>query len=457
MKKHYALLMSLIICSLSIVTYSQDLSVGFRSGINFSDIHGNFPIGKWEFKPGPSQGFFADYSLTPVISLKGAIAYSTIYYEYHPYAGGYNIPLANMLSSYTPDYAIWYYPIKEMMNFSYLTIPVQLGLTIPSSPDLTLSAGAYYSLMVDHTFQNVYSDTEVKKGDIGFVYSAGIDYPVSDRLEASLSLSYLAGRREFIKDSRYRNGRGELSFGLSYDLVPGKSNYRSTDSDTLNKKIFLVYRAGTGVSWNSGTVNREKYSPLAAYSVGFDVGFMLSPNMYFRTGLSFDRQGFALRDSSDMFHRYYIEGAADYAVDTRISADYVVIPALLEYQAGKKIKYYFNAGPYLGVKLNARAAGKAISFEVGEGYYSLEEITVYDDTGSIIFDNDIGWIAGMGMVIPLRGNSMFDIGMKYRHGFSEVYDITEAEGERFDGDEGTFIRNSLLTLNFGLRVPVFKK
>ncbi|MEE4214804.1 MAG: outer membrane beta-barrel protein [Bacteroidales bacterium] len=457
MKKHYALLMSLIISSLLTATYSQDLSVGFRSGINFSDIHGNFPIGKWEFKPGPSQGFFADYSLTPVISLKGAISYSTVYYEYHPYAGGYNIPLANMLSSYSQDYVIWHYPIKEMMNFSYLTIPVQLGLTIPSRPALTVSAGAYYSLMVDHTFQNIYSDTEVKKSDIGFVYSTGIGYPFSDRLEASLSLSYLTGRREFIKDSRYRNGWSDVSFGLSYDLVPGKRKHRGEKSDTLNNNIFLLYRAGTGVSWNSGTVNREKYSPLAAYSVGFDVGIRLSQRMYFRTGLSYDRQGFALRDSSDMFNRYYIEGAADYAVDTRISADYVVIPALLEYQAGEKIKYYFNTGPYLGVKINARTAGKAISFETGEGYYNLEKITVYDDTGSIIFDNDIGWVAGMGLVIPLGGNSMFDIGMKYRHGFSEVYDIKEAEGEHVDSDEGTFIRNSLLTLNFGLRVPVFRK
>ncbi|HUS86328.1 MAG TPA: outer membrane beta-barrel protein [Bacteroidales bacterium] len=456
MKQFCALILAFLLSAAFSVSYPQKLSVGFHSGMNLSDIHGNDYSGKWKFKPGPLEGIFIDYSITRDLGVKTGVDFLTVYYEHHPYTNYF--PVAYPASSYYLADIFWYYPVREMMNFSFLTLPAQVRITVPSRPQLNLAAGVYYSFVLDSNFDYGYSNPGTKKNDLGFIYSAGIAYPMSGRLDALFNVRYMTGRREFFENDGYRHGSADFAFGLAYKIIPGKSdnNNRSGRLDSLNKKIYLTYRGGVNFSWNSCNTYHDNYSLYTGPSLGFNMGFELSPGTYFRTGLSFERQGYALRDSSDSFHRYFIDGDASYDVRTRVSTDYLVIPALLEFYFGNARLFYFNTGPYLGIKLNARCAGTAMSGLSSDGIYKLDKTTVYDDLEQIIKDNDFGWVAGGGLTLPLSGNRMLDIGLQFRQSFIEVYDTSKMPEETRPEHGDVIIRNSSLALQIGLRVPIYK-
>ncbi len=470
MKQSNILVLVFLLSAFSSASYAQKLSVGLHSGVNISDIHDHsyrsFYSGKWKYKPGPLQGIFIDYSITPILGIKTGADFSTVYYENHAYIhhmDPWPVPLWYLSSSSLwPDdamSAIIGWPESRIMNFSFLTIPVQLRLTVPSKPQLNLAAGAYYSFLLDRNYENIYynKDPETKKNDLGFIYSAGLIYPVTNRLDAMFSVRYITGRREIPEFEEYRHGMADFALGLSYNLFPVKQdNIKHGVSDSINNKIYLTYRGGVNMSWNSGRPAAKKYSLYAGPSLGFNIGFEMSPGTYFRTGLSFERQGYALKDSSDYYHRYFIEDDAAYYVDTRISTDYLVIPALFEFYTGESTQYYLNMGAYLGFKLNARCAGTAMDEDVQQGNYELKMITVYDNLEGLIQSTDIGWVAGAGIVLPLRGNSSLDIGLQFRQGFYEVYDTNDIPEEQRPERGETMIRNSSVALHVGLRLPVYR-
>lgn len=468
-------MLALLLSAISSVSYTQKLSLGFTSGINISDIHilSNNYEGKWKFKPGPSEGIFIDYSISPILGIQTGLNYSTVYYEYDDYNNYYYYPwpiLHYSSSSVSPYYL--YSNTCWMMDFSYLTVPLQLKITIPSRPQLNLGVGAYYSFLLDSNYEYDYLlDEESKKNDLGFIYSAGLTYPVSDRFSAIFNVRYLTGRREIDEYEDFWHGFADFTVGLSYDLIPGErpDNNKQEARDSIKNKIYLTYRGGLNLSWNSCNPHRERYSPYAGPSLGFNIGFEMSPGTYFRTGLSFERQGYTFRDSSDYYHRYVIRDDADYYVNTRISTDYLVIPALFEFYTGEYTKFYFNTGPYFGIRLNARCTGTALS-ENGDYYpsypyyeeteitteYKLKETTVYDDLEAVIQNTDLGWLAGAGLVLPLRENLALDIGLQFRQGFFEVYDTDVIQEELRPGRGEALIRNSSLALHIGLRLPVYK-
>ncbi|MDT8401923.1 MAG: outer membrane beta-barrel protein [Bacteroidales bacterium] len=459
----------LVLTAFSSMIYAQKLAVGFRSGINISDIHDysyrSYYAGKWKYKPGPSQGVFLDYSISRVLGISTGADFSTVYYENHTYLHDwypwppYPMPLWNLSSSsLLPDYpSMIAYTEPRIMNFSFLSIPVQLRLTVPSRPRLDLSAGVYYAFLLDRNHLNSYydEDSESAKNDFGLIYTAGLSYPVSERLNAMFNVRYIRGGRPIPRYEEYRHGSADFTLGLSYGLFSEAAN-KDVMHDSINNKIYLAYRGGLNMSWNSGKPLGNKYSLYAGPSLGFNIGFRMSPGTYFRSGISFERQGYALEDSSDYYHRYFIEGDANYYVDTRISADYLVIPALFEFYTGKNRLFYFNTGPYLGFKLNARCTGTAIEEDASQGDYELKLITVYDNLEGIIQSTDIGWIAGMGMVVPLPGTNSLDIGLQFRQGFYEVYDTNDVPEYLKPGRGETLIRNSSLALHVGLRLPVYK-
>ncbi|HDZ40218.1 MAG TPA: hypothetical protein ENH59_00845 [Bacteroidetes bacterium] len=471
MKQSKLLLLVFLLIAFSSSNYAQQISVAFHSGINISDIHDysyrSYYSGKWKYKPGPLEGISLEYSISPVLGIRAGADFSAVYYENHTYIHSYDgwppgpVPCWHLSSSsLLPDYsAIIPYPETRMMNFSFFSIPVQLRLTIPSKPRINLAAGAYYAFLLDRNHENSYynNDPETAKNDLGLIYSAGLSYPVSERLAAMFNVRYTKGCRKIPKFEEYRHGSTGFTLGLSYKLFSGEEeNNKELVQDSINNKIYLTYRGGVNLSWNSGRPAAKKYSLYAGPSLGFNIGFEMSPGTYFRTGLSFERQGYALRDSSNYYHRYFIGDHADYYVNTRISADYVVIPALFEFYTGETIRYYLNTGAYLGFRLNARCAGTAMDEKVWYGIYELKKITVYDNLEGLIQSTDIGLIAGVGMVLPLPGNSSLDIGLQYRRGFYDVYDTNDIPEELRPEQGEALIRNSSVALQVGLRLPVYK-
>ena len=435
---------------------SQELSAGFFSGLNFSDIHGNDISGYWKFKPGPVTGINIDYSLNKVLGIQTGLYYSAIYYEQRSYSDRSIIIDYNSLSSYYQPSGIIYYPYyySEMMNFSYLSFPVQIRVSIPSKPQLDLSAGMFYSHL--EGFSPVYTNqAEPSKNDFGYIYSAGLSYPLKENLKVALKTRYMTGRKSIFENQNYKNGSFDFSFGIAYNgfLKKRKDIVERSVQDSISSKIYLSYFGGAGILWNSAREDHEKSAPGYGPILGFLINFRLASKSSFQTGLSFERTGYSIKDSSNVFYGYFATGANKYFVDTKVAIDYIVVPALLNFNIGKSQRFFLNTGPYLGVKLNARCIGAAYHETQSSGEYALEKTTVNDDLDGAIKNCDFGWIFGSGVTFPFSDKFVVDFGIHYKAGIMDVFNrkyFAEAV------ETGNTIRNSVLSFRIGLRVPVSK-
>ena len=433
---------------------SQKLTTGYYGGVNISDIHGNSTLEKWKFKPGPVHGIYVDYSFNKVFGFRTGIGYSTLYYEH---VAIYQVP--PVYYSFSSSILPWpYYPANQKMDFSFITFPTQIRLSVPSVPRLDLMAGVYNSVLIDNNKNYYYESPDPPKEDFGFVYSAGLSFPLDDNFDAAINARYITGRRRMSDYSGTRHGSLDFSLGIAWNgIIKDKTGkIQKQERDTVSESIYLIYKGSFNVSWNSCETNAEKYSLNFGPSMGFLVNIHLASNTSFRTGLSFDRTGYSLKDSSDSFHRYYVDDDAYYFVDTKTSVDYLTIPLLINFQIGDHGRFFVNTGPFVGVKLNARSKGTVFYNTAGQGSYNMYKRIVYDDLEGAVRDNAFGWIIGGGITIPVFERLAIESGLQYRRGFGEVFDKSYLpENDAFLSGKTVF-ENSSLSLQIGLRVPVFR-
>lgn len=466
MKCYLQIVLLLLFSFAATALYSQKFSVGAGSGINFSDLHSTTTYGHWKPKPGPSAGIFADWQMTPTLGLNAAIDYSTVYYEYHRYNPYYYPDAIYLMSS-----SIWMPPYisnMESSNYSFVTLPLQLTVTIPTKPVLTLGAGAYYSFTVDQNtdYGWYYNPDDSLRNDYGYTYMMRLDYPLQDNLDLFVRGRYHNGRRFLTTLPDSKHGSSDLTVGLicrlgrSGDEAAGPKENAKEDAGEVNEDIYLTWRTGVNYSWNSGDILSEKYSSYTGPSAGFMMNFRLSGSKtWFRTGLTLERQGYSMRDSSDVFYLYHVwsdSGYHDYDVDSRVSMDYAVIPAVLDFHFGKNETFSLSTGPWFAARLNARCTGTAVQQTSSNGSYTVEETTIHDDLRELFKRNDFGWLAAAGVAIPLHGKLKLDIGIEYRQGFSEVFNAASSGIPESGNAKDAYIRNSALTLRAGLQVPLYR-
>ncbi len=467
MKPYLQIVLLLLFGFTTTALYPQKFYLGAGSGINVSDLHSTTTYGHWKSKPGPSAGLFAGWQMTPVLGLNAGVDYSTVYYEYHRYDQSYYPgDIYYMVSSiWLPPY---YINNMESANFSFVTLPLQLTVTIPTRPELTLGAGAYYSFNIDQDtdFGWYYNPDDSLRNDYGYTYMMRLDYPLLENLDLFVRGRYNTGRRLLTVLTDSKHGSTDLTVGLicrlgrTGDAGAGAKENVKEDAEEINEDIYLTWRTGVNLSWNSGDIMREKYSTYAGPSAGFMINFRLSGSKtWFRTGLSLERQGYSMRDSSDLYYLYHDLGVSDdydYYVDSRVSVDYAVIPLLLDFHFGGNETFSFSTGPYFAARLNARCTGTAMQKRNNNGSYTLEETTIHDDLTELIKRNDFGWLAAAGVAIPLHGDLKLDIGIEYRQGFSDVFNVASSSIPEPGNGKDVFIRNSALTLRAGLSVPLYR-
>lgn len=438
------------------VIYSQGLSAGILNGISFSDIHGNDISGKWKYKSGGSASLFVEYSFNRIIGIQSGINISTIYYEHQPYM---NNPLSDI---FYPLYASSayvmpvYYRTTEKMDFTLLSIPLIGRLTIPSSPSLNLSAGACYSFVTDYSL-NYYSEPVIRR-DFGYLFSAGLSYPLNDDIDALFDIRYMSGRRRFLDNNGYKHGSFDFRLGIAFnDILNRKSEKNhSSKTDSISRRMTVGYRGGVNISDNHFNESEDSYSYCVGYSAGFQTDIMLSEKTYFRTGLFFERKGYSLSDSSDSYHRYHEGLEPLYKVNTRIKTDYILIPAQLVLRLGNNENFFFAVGPYMALKLNSRCTGEAYLVRRDQGFYYYDRIIVYDDLGALIRNDDFGWLLGGGVTLPFFEKYSLELEIQYQKGISDIFNesvymnMTQAErGE-------TVIRNRIFVFKAGVNLPVFR-
>jgi len=199
------------------------------------------------------------------------------------------------------------------------------------------------------------------------------------------------------------------------------------------------------------------YIPYAGPSAGFSVGFRLGDSKtWFTTGLTLERVGYSMRDSSDSYYRYAASDNHTYYVDTRTSSDYAVIPALLNFSLGEKDILNLSTGPWFAARLNSQCRGLAVNETEAGGYFLRTEVTVNDDITEFTRRNDFGWLIGADLSVPLRNGAGFYMGVKFRQGFTETINRKNAGIPDDTLEKQIFMRNSVVSLQAGLTVPVFR-
>ena len=439
----------LLVCS-NTITYSQKISAGIYTGINFSDIHGQESSGRWYHKPGPVQGVSLEYSFNRYLGIQTGLNYSTIYYESKTSFPGYINFLPQDIYPYPYPYPYYYYTRK--MDFSFLRVPLLLNFSIPSAVHFDLKAGVFYSHLSDNSTYEDYYPKPVKN-DLGYIFSSVISYPLTQKIKASFSVGYSKGVKPIFEGTDYRHGSSEFTLGISYNGFLKNKNLQEKPmpaADTLSQKLTLQFQGGVNISWNSHQDEKEDYSAITGPSIGFLLDYRLSKNTSLQTGVSFERKGYSLRDSSNLFYLIYQQGGTVYDVDSRVDIDYIEIPLLINFKLGKSL--FFKTGPWLALQLNSRVTGIAYDDFNSVSGYVLRKTVIYDDMEKIIKDNDAGWMFCGGISLPVRNGYRANISVRYSTGLVNVFDNATAGYDHYGANELS-IRNGTLSFLIALVIP----
>jgi hypothetical protein len=253
---------------------------------------------------------------------------------------------------------------------------------------------------------------------------------------------------------RYRNGSIDFTIGVAFNgFLNNKDKFIMEKNDTSLSRVRLIYFGGVNLSWNGQDLSRNIISGPAA---GFRVDFLLGNKVAFRTGLSFEQKGYSFKDSSDLFYGKAIDRDPQYMVDTRTLIDYIEIPASLKFGLGRANRVYFSTGPWYAIRLNARCTGNAMSVSDNNSTYRLTRTTVYDDIGRLIKTDDLGWSFGTGVSVPFFGKTEVEIGVEYKHGFGNVFDMSYYNSNNPFEIQATSITNRSFSFHMGLVIPGMK-
>jgi hypothetical protein len=454
MKLSAAVVFLFILLIYNPVVYSQKITLGLYSGTNFSDIHGQDFGGKWSSKPGPSLGLNIGYSFNKSLGIQTGIGYSTVYYEHKDY---YPYQYFEAQPTYNSDIPTISY-ISETMDFNYLRIPFLFTVKIPTAIQVNLKAGLFLSYLKDYSSNTYYfysKPDKPEKFDLGYIVSSGISYPVTDKLRTSLNASYLTGSKRFLNDHRYRNGYSEFTLGLEYS--PGRKDKIRTDPITLQDSttdgITVSLKGGFNVSWNPQSVDGKKYLPGFGPSAGLNVNFPLGREFFLVSGISFERKGYSIEDSSASFYSYGTRRNQMYNVDTKVQTDYAVLSALLRFPLGRSQRFYFSTGPWVGLKIKARNIGVAYYETHSGGNYSFYKYTVYDDLERLIKNDDMGWLFNSGISLLFYKQYKIDLALQFSTGFKDVFDRSFFTSQQPDATNFPEIRNRTLSFLIAFTIP----
>jgi len=453
----------LLALSFSSGCFSQNITTSVYSGINFSDIHGQDIGGKWVSKPGASEGLTIGYAFNKSIGIQSGIGFSSVNYEHRPLYGQYPYIFYDLSSSSYSSIAPLYYPANSYMDFTFLKVPLLFTVSVPAAVQFNMRAGLVFSFVQNHSSDSpaYYSQNpdNINEKDFGYLFSSGLSFPISDKMNAELNFNYLTGRKKFMDYSNNRHGYSEITLGIDYNFLKknrSEGNSRS-ESDSSSGKVTVTYTGGVIYSWNPFNSGTEKYSPLFGHTLGFSVNLPLGRDVFFITGISFERKGYAMNDSSSSYYRYLDIGNPKSSVDTKIITDYAVIPFLLRLPIDKSPGVFISTGPWLGLKLNARTVGLAYSNSRTVSGYRTTRTVVYDDIERLINDKELGWMFGGGVSLPLPGKYVVDISVQFNTGFNELFNNRVLYELQPAASDERKIRNRTIALRIGITLPPAKR
>jgi hypothetical protein len=127
--------------------------------------------------------------------------------------------------------------------------------------------------------------------------------------------------------------------------------------------------------------------PLVAGSGGFIFQYNTKKILSFKTGFSFQRKGYQIKDL------YFTDNMGNYIGSGKmvVTLDYITLPLLVKASFGKKTQFFINAGPYAGFLLNEKS-------RAFNGNKVVDEDNITGDANRF----DFGVTGGIGIAVPIK-------------------------------------------------------
>ena len=464
----------------------KHFSFGVFSGVNYGHLKGDLQMGKWEKQGGPSTGVYIDYALSRFFSIHTEMLYQRLYYHYKNYneahVGRDPGPVLHTMESGLRS--VFPYPARSedsrYWNFSFYRIPMQVQFHTPTRLRFSLAGGvvfsfldqygqsgasrSYYPLLSSYAplvSSSMYyapylrqEKDDLPQHDWGMMYSAGLSYTVAEHLQLAIAGRFYAGHRVFMDGLEGKAQVPEWIFKMGYSGIShpdGNAGVRENVASV--SKLLIKYRAGLLLSNHRGNQFQSSYASQLGPSAGVSFDWQFDPHFSLEAGLSYNRKGYHLKDSSISSFRFLPSRMDHLAVetDTRIDLDYLMIPLMLNLRFGEPLTFYMQGGFYHGFLINARSQGTRLEENTSGDEYRRSKISVCDHMEGYIRGNDWGWIAGAGIRLPLTGSYKLELGLRYDQ--SLINNYKSLSNSSIFGDRAFF--NESVKWSVGLQVPIY--
>lgn len=452
---------------------AQKITIGIENGINFSNLYGDFYDGKWDSQPGPVSGIFSQYRISNWFALQTGMSFTSQYYNYlseqyyhfndfYPSSDFYLSSSLAQSAIYQPSYYS-----SNFWKFSFIRIPLLLQFKTPGKLNFEMGTGPYYSFFVNDEFtgkdkkryQEIYGDEDkYPSTDWGWIFTAGLNYSLTDHLEIKLSGRTTIGKEVYINSVEGRNGSAEILFGIGYKLFANKEKQVSTKikSDSLLSRIEMMPHTGIIFGISSNPDFKDNYLTSLGYTAGISVKYLQGKHLSLISGMWYERKGYGLSYNGEINH-IYLKPKNDNTssfVNTEVNFDYLTFPFLIDFRFGNRFIWSFNFGFYYSLMQNAMVRGDYIYTNSSDNYYSVQKKYIYDKVNGRFNNDDIGGIVGLGFEFPVFSKSKIFIGMNYSHGFQNIFKYEYADNPLFGWDQKIF--NASYSIDFGFVFPIYK-
>jgi len=179
----------------------------------------------------------------------------------------------------------------------------------------------------------------------------------------------------------------------------------STYTFAQDSKIEIGVQGGPNVSFMrfQNQTFTEKNNPLVAFSGGLFFQYNFNKTFSLRADPGFERKGY--------FDKYiYNNWVSNTTTEKdRQSFNYLTVPILLRAAVGNKVRYFINAGPYIGLLLSEKERDNPPN----------QSSLIYNNT-SYYKKTDLGITAGIGLSIPIKEEFALSIELRNNLGLMNI-------------------------------------
>ncbi|WP_430973587.1 porin family protein [Sunxiuqinia rutila] len=470
MKKILTLIAGVFFLTFGNSLQAQKLRVGVYSGTSFSNLNGNLQHDKWLAKPGSTAGLMLNYRLNERVALQTEVGFVSYYYkQLRRYEATYPDDIFPVpTESYNANYGIIgppiYVPGNQLWDYQFLRVPLMLKYKTSTRLELELGAGMFYSFLINDEFTGKdrdllppTQDEQMDHYDWGYLFSAGISYPLTSQLSLFMDGRYAVGLNEFLSGYEGKNEGSELNFGIRYALKSEKTTLGNGVAGAAEYHVSR-WRAVPRLGYNLNSIRNKSdnhsYESHQGFSAGLSLSYQLGNGLSMMSDVLFDRRGYCVEGESPYAYRlaYADHSNAYNQVDAKVDLDYLSLPVYLRLGHEDELGFFIDFGAYVAFMMNATSKGDIYYEYADNNNYRYVRTYVHDAVEGNFNNKDAGWLVGMGYSLELFQAWVLSLETRYTHGVLDILDEKLSIG--YEGSEK--FRNSSLTLSAGLCIPLFQ-